>query len=465
MAAQYIKAYIILVFLHFTSVNAKELKFDETKFKESLAPAIQFRDHSAVFQLQDRMKRYGASGVSIAIVKNNDLIFTKAYGYIAKNSTVLVNEQTLFQAASISKPITALGIMHRLDGKKLSLDEPINNYLNSWKFNKGKPLTLRQLLSHTAGVNNASYSGYEQGAELPNLFDILNGIGELKAVKVELPIGQYNYSGGGYSLLQLVIENVFKQSFSQFMHSELFKTFNAPQSHFKIMDHSSKFNIAKGHGYSGNTYPSGWFNYPQKAAAGLWSTPTDIANLLIAYMKSYQGVDSKMMSKEQAKEVATVVESKMGLGFGVHGKGIDLHIDHAGWNKGYRAYMVAFPELGDAVVVMANSNYSNRLIEEIMRSVSGQFEWDAYKSTKLTLANWKTSKFQELVGSYRFSKAGFSVEIYQVDNYLELKTPRGTTHQLYPISKNSLVMLEDGAVIKVLENGILNFWGMNAHKI
>jgi len=464
MANVYYRSIIVLFLFYSLGVSAEQLNFDEEMFKNSLKPAAVFKNKNTDFKLFERMKYYGASAVSIVVIKNNNFVFTKAFGSLSKNCNTPVNEQSLFQAASLSKAITALAIMHLRQTLNLPLDEPLNNYLQSWQLEGGQSVTLRQLLSHTAGVNNTSYQGYEPSTKLPNLLNILNGTSESNKVSVVSSKGKYKYSGGGYMIVQQLIEDITKRNFSEYMRSEFFAKFSAKQSHFDVIKYSKEKNIAKGHGFSGNMYPNSWFNYPQKAAAGLWSTPTDLANLLAAYMKSYQGVDNRMISIRSAKEITTVIDSKMGLGFGVHSEGINLHIDHGGWTKGYRAYMTAFPERGDAVVVMANSNNSNRLIEEIMRSISNQLDWDAYKSQTFDLANWEQTKIKSFAGTYMIEPAGFSVEMIEHGDYFEMNTPRGTTHQLYPISENALVMIEDGTLVNVLDNGNLSFWGLSAIK-
>ena len=159
------------------------------------------------------------------------------------------------------------------------------------------------------------------------------------------------------------------------------------------------------------------------------------------------------------------VDANMGLGFGSHGDDIDLHIDHAGWSKGYRAYMTAFPERGDAVVIMANSNSSNRLIEEMMRGLSKQFSWNAYKSSNYNLAHWSKTKLEQFIGAYTIQPAGFSVEFTMINDHLQMTTPRGTSHVLYPISANQLVMIEDNVIVSINEQtNTLSFWGMTANK-
>jgi CubicO group peptidase (beta-lactamase class C family) len=459
-------AWNILFLFICSSAYANQNDFDENELRSSLIPAVAFPNSLSEFSLKERMQHYGASAVSIAIVRNNELIFQKGFGTLSKSNSKSINQNTIFQAASLSKAITSLGVMRLVAQDKISLDNPVNSYLKGWQLPRSSPVTVRELLSHTAGVNNASYSDFEQNEMLPNLMEILNGDVKSKAdsIRVEHPVGKFKYSGGGYMVLQKLMEDVSGSPYTEYMGVELFEKFGAKQSHFQRLSLSEKQNIAVGHGYSKEEYPNGWFIYPQEAAAGLWSTPSDLARILIAYMKAYQGIDTKLFPSKVAKDVAVAVDANMGLGFGSHGEGVDLHVDHAGWTKGYRAYMTAFPERGDAVVVMANSNHSNRLIEEIVRNISNQLGWNAYKPKDMSLAKWSEEKVGDLVGAYKMQPAGFIVTISKKDNYIEMKTPRGTIHQLYPVTDNKLVMIEDGTVVKILNNNELYFWGMKAKK-
>lgn len=447
--------------------SSSEILFDEKRLLNRLEPAVVFKNLDSSFTLQERMERYAVPGVSIAIVKDNKIVFAKGYGNSSQSSGKQVDIKTLFQAASLSKAVTALGVAQLVDKERLSLEKPVNHYLKNWKLEGGDSVTVSQLLSHSAGVNVPSFPGFKHEEEIPSLLEILQGspIAKTQAIAVEHDDGQYRYSGGGYQVLEKMIEEVTGKLFDTYMESELLKPYGAKNSHFRVMGISDKENIALGHGYRKNEYEDGWRIYPQAAAAGLWSTPSELAHLLIAYMRSYQGIDEGFISEELAKKISMPYVGQMGLGFGAHGVGDNLHIDHAGWTNGYRAYMTAFPEKGEAIVIMTNGDAGNRLIEEIMRSAARQLGWDAYQSTRRDRVRWSEHTLSNIAGTYTMEPAGFEVTIVVQNDHLQMTTPRGTRHELYPISDNQLVMIEDNTVVEVIDGGgELRFWGMTAHK-
>lgn len=466
---KYVYWLIAITVILVPSIRAKsslEIPFDEKKLVHGLEPAVVFKNAESHFTLQERMERYAVPGVSIAIVKDNKVIFAKGYGNSSQSSGKQVDINTLFQAASLSKAVTALGVAQLVDKENLSLEKPVNDYLKDWKLDGGDSVTISQLLSHSAGVNVPSFPGFEHEEEIPSLLEILQGspIAKTKPIAVEYDDSQYRYSGGGYQVLEKMIEEVTGETFDNYMESELLKPYGAKNSHFRVMEMSDKENVALGHGYKKNEYEGGWRIYPQAAAAGLWSTPSELAHLLIAYMRAYQGIDGGLISKELAKKMSMPYIGQMGLGFGAHGAGDNLHIDHAGWTNGYRAYMTAFPEKGEAVIVMTNGDAGNRLIEEIMRSAAKQLGWDAYQSTVRDTVRWSEQALADIAGTYAMDPAGFEVSIVVKDNHLQMTTPRGTSHELYPISDSQLVMIEDNTVVELIEGGRLRFWGMTAIK-
>ena len=356
--------------------------FKEEQFLTSLRAAVVFDGEKETSTLSDRMQRYGISAVSVAIVRNGKLTFAKSYGMLAKGGEEPATTTTLFQAASLSKAITALGILALAGDGDFSLDDPVNRHLKNWKLPNGDKVTIADLLSHTGGVNVPSYPGFGLDEVLPSTIQILNGAANSnsKAVRVADLRGKFRYSGGGYMVLQKLIESKTGQSFPRFMEQRVFQPSGAIHSHFNpLRSDSQHSSIAIGHRYNVEAVQGGWLTYPQSAPAGLWSTPTDLANVLIAYLKAYQGKNQTLFSSQLAKRLARPLDQNMGLGFGAHDSGRDLLVDHAGWTHGYRSYMVAFPERGDAAVIMTNGNAGNRLIDEIMRSLSSQFGWSAYK--------------------------------------------------------------------------------------
>ncbi|MCF6293585.1 MAG: beta-lactamase family protein [Robiginitomaculum sp.] len=446
--------------------------FDENAIENNLIPAVEFGGAQMNdMTVQSRMEHYGSSAFSISVINDGQIVWTKAYGTYLRDGERPISINTRFQAASLSKAIAGLGVMKLVDEEKIELFAPVNQYLQSWRLPQSKfaavPITVNNLLSHTAGVSTPSFSGYGANADLPNINQILDGLPPANSLAVEVSImpGEYQYSGGGYMVLQKIIEDISDKSFEEYMQGALFAPLGINQTSFDVIMPNDKANdIAPGMSWSGHTYDEGWWIYPEKAAAGLWSTPNDLAVILNSYIAAYQGNENHFFSQGTAHLMAKEIDQKMGLGFGVHGTGKALHMDHAGWARGYRSYMVVFPETGDGAVLMANGNGSHRLIQEMTRSIAKEFAWPAFKSQKLTRANWTFEQLNELAGNYRMNPAGFVISLAVKDDYLILSTPRGTNYTVYPTGENELVIIEDGLRIPVNREGniSLSMWGMQA---
>jgi CubicO group peptidase (beta-lactamase class C family) len=450
-------------------------EFDKNAIENNLIRAIEFSDvQMKDMTVKSRMEHYGVSAFSISIINDGQIIWTKAYGtYLVKGDRP-ISINTRFQAASLSKVITAIGVMKLVDEERIELFTPVDQYLQSWKLPQSKfaamPTTVNSLLSHTAGVSTPSFPGYQANSDLPNINQILDGLPPANSLAVEVSTmpGEYKYSGGGYMVLQKIIEDVSGKSFEKYMQDALFSPLGLNRMTFDVIMPNDKTNdIAPGMSWSGHTYDEGWWVYPEQTAAGLWATPGDLAVILKSYIAAYQGNENKLFSQNTALLMAKEIDQKMGLGFGVHGTGKAKHMDHAGWARGYRSYMVVFPETGDGAVFMANGNGSHSLIQEMTRLIAKEFDWPAFEPQKLTRANWTADQLNELAGEYKMDPAGFVISLAVKDDHLILSTPRGTSYTVYPMGDNELVIIEDGLRIPVNreEKISLSMWGMKAVQV
>ena len=177
------------------------------------------------YSITDHMQKYRIPGASIAVLDQGKLKCAKGFGIKEIGNSEPVTSDTLFQAGSVSKPITALGALYLVDRGLLKLDEDVNHFLKSWKvpeteFTKKEKVTLRRLLSHTAGVTLHGFQGYVRGAPLPSLVQILNGAppANTRPIVVDtVPGSHWRYSGGGFTIVQLMIEDVTGVPFSKWM--------------------------------------------------------------------------------------------------------------------------------------------------------------------------------------------------------------------------------------------------------
>jgi CubicO group peptidase (beta-lactamase class C family) len=316
--------------------------------------------------------------VSIAIIDHDRIVWARAFGADA-------TPRTLFQAASLSKLVTAVAALRLVQDGRLNLDRDVNAELTEWHvppsaMTGSSPVTLRGLLSMTAGIGVPGYLGYAPGAPLPNLTQILDGIPPANSppVRVEAVPGQrYAYSGGGYEIVQAIIQDATHQSFDAAMQRLVLRPVGMADSAFvQPLPASLVARAATGHSGDGNELPGGWRVVPELAAGGLWSTPTDLARLLIAIAGSYRGKPSALLVDTLARSMlARQNGGPYGLGGAVSGFGRDLVLMKRGQNIGYQSYMLVFPNTGQGIVVMTNSDNGTTLAAALVRRAAQVYRW------------------------------------------------------------------------------------------
>ncbi|MCG9747559.1 serine hydrolase domain-containing protein [Shewanella sp. Isolate8] len=334
--------------------------------------------------LEARMKAYGVPAVSIAVFDNNQIIWSKGYGKPDIESNQGVTRDTLFQAASISKAVTSVAAFKMIQNGNFELNEDVNLKLKRWhvpenQFTQQQKVTPSRIMSHTSGLNVSGFEGYTQNQTIPSLVQILQGssLSNSPAVKVFQKPGESEYySGGGMTVLQLLMEDTSAQPFSQLMQQLILKPLNMSQSSFELaLPNELQSQIAKGYDSQQSMIEGGYHLYPEKAAAGLWSTPTDLAKFMIALGKAYRGEDETLLSQQSAKTMLTRVPGAGGTGIGIDGEADAFRFRHSGGNAGYTCYAVSFANSGRGFVVMTNSDNGFQLIHEISRAVSETYGW------------------------------------------------------------------------------------------
>ncbi|MXR69886.1 serine hydrolase domain-containing protein [Shewanella insulae] len=334
--------------------------------------------------LKARMKAYGVPAVSIAVFDNNQVIWSKGYGKSDIASNQKVTTETLFQAASISKAVTSVAAFKMIQNSNFKLNQDVNLKLKRWQvpenqFTQQQKVTPSRIMSHTSGLNVSGFEGYAQNQTLPSVVQILQGsdLSNSPAVRVfQTPGESEYYSGGGMTVLQLLMEDTSEQPFSQLMQQLILKPLNMKQSSFE-QPNELQDQIAKGYDSQQTMIEGGYHLYPEKAAAGLWSTPTDLAKFMIALGKAYRGEDETLLSQQSARTMLTRVPGAGGTGIGIDGEADAFRFRHSGGNAGYTCYAVSFANSGRGFVVMTNSDNGFQLIHEISRAVSEVYGWPA----------------------------------------------------------------------------------------
>ncbi|MFT7604442.1 MAG: CubicO group peptidase (beta-lactamase class C family), partial [Saprospiraceae bacterium] len=217
-------------------------------------------------------------GAAIAIIENGKIILQKGYGYSDIDKKIKVNNLTGFNIASISKTVAAWGVMKLVQEGKIDLDAPAEKYLNRWHLPKSKfdadEVTIRRLLSHTAGLSLHGYPGWSPSDILPTIEESLegknNGPGGVEIIME--PGTKWKYSGGGYSILQLIIEEVTGEKFEVYMQGEILNPLGMTNSSYTI---DEKILNASSQEYDSFGEVIDFELFTAQAAAGLHTTIED----------------------------------------------------------------------------------------------------------------------------------------------------------------------------------------------
>ncbi len=351
------------------------------------------------YKLYERMEFYKIPGINISVVKNGKLVWNQAYGICDTENNKKVDTLTLFQAGSISKPIAALGILKLADQGLIDLDENVNSYLKGYKipeneFTKNTKVTLRAILSHTAGLNVSGIEGYAHNKKLPTTEEQISGKGNFERIVAgNEPNTTFSYSGGGYIIAQKVIEDVTGKSIEEYMHREFFEPWDMKMTTFK-QPLPSKYlsNVSTGYGVDGSMIEGKWQVFPSKAAAGLWTIPSDLAKYCIELQKIYNSEkEDGILSREIIEEMfsnpySLLVNEEIppalidspddywGLGPIMIGSKDNLIFKHGGSNAGFKSNYTAFVNKGDAIIIMTNGDNGYSLIYEIEKVLSDYYK-------------------------------------------------------------------------------------------
>jgi CubicO group peptidase (beta-lactamase class C family) len=333
------------------------------------------------------MAYYDVPGVSVAVITDFALDYVEVHGVKDRTTQEPVTAQTLFQAASLTKGVSAMGVVRLMQEGVVSLDRDVNDYLTSWRvpdnaFQATEKVTLRRLLSHTAGTTVHGFRGYRYTESVPTLVQILNGTPPANSPPVVLeavPGTRFQYSGGGYEIADQVVRDVTGGGFPEFMKSRVLDPVGMAHSTFEQPLPATWFDsAASGYYADGTPVPGRHHIYPEFAAAALWTTPSDYAHLLIEIQWSLRGESNRVLSRENAALLVTEVQSDYGLGFGLrllHGQ---PYFWHDGANDGFRGAMVAHLSRGHGVVVMTNSDNGLELAEAVIELIGRREKWPGY---------------------------------------------------------------------------------------
>ena len=337
--------------------------------------------------LDAAMQKLGVPGVSIAVIKDFEIQWSRGYGIADVTSGAKVTADTLFQAASISKPVAAMAVLKAVQDGRFSLDQDVNTILTSWKvpaseFTKRQPVTLRGLLSHTSGTDDGfGFPGYKPGAPVPTPVQILNGEPPSNVRSVVIgrePLTAFKYSGGGITLVQLLMTDVMKRPFADVMRDTVLTPLGMAHSAYEQpLSPERDRNAARAHDRTGAARDAKWHVYPELAAAGLWTTSPDLARFGIELQKSLQGKSNRVLNRAMANEMASPVGvGPFAIGMQMNKMGEGWYLNHGGSNWGFQCALFVHKTKGYGFAAMTNADSGGRLLAELQQRVAAAYKWD-----------------------------------------------------------------------------------------
>lgn len=413
----------IVLFTSCKTENSTNISTEIDAIENGLQPAIQVKGDSIIqFHILERMKYHNVPGVSIAIVQDGKLKWAKGYGISNTNNGNEVTVNTIFQAGSISKPVAALSALKLVEEGNINLDQDVNTYLKEWKvpdseFTKDEKVTLRRLLTHTAGMTVHGFPGYQQKDTFPSITKVLNGKGNTAAIYVDtIPSSIWRYSGGGYTVMEKLVEDISGLSLDEYMDKNILQPIGMKNSTYQ-QPLGTEYHSDVSAAYDGDEkiIEGLWHNYPEQAAAGLWTTPTDLAMYCIEIQEILSGKENGILSKETIEKMLTKHKNDWGLGPSLQWENDSLIFRHGGKNAGFTNELVSFANRGDAVIIMTNADNGGRLIGEVLRSVSKYYDWGISNPRVVETIDLPIEKLNELVGQYKLNFQVPDIGDYLVD--------------------------------------------------
>lgn len=427
----------------------------------ALVPGIVIEGEEPVSgTLAERMEHHRVPGVSVAVIHEGAIDWARGWGIADIETGRGVTPDTLFQAASISKPIAAMAALSLVEEGLLELDVNVNDRLSSWtlpenEFTAMAPATLRRLVTHTAGMTVHGFPGYGLDESVPTVVGVLDGEGNTDPIRVDTEPGTiWRYSGGGYTVAQLLMSDAAGLPFPELMQERVLGPLGMTSSTYAQPLPAERHGIAAvGYRSGGDPVDGRWHTYPEMAAAGLWTTPTDLARYAMSVQAARRTGEHPVLSGETIDEMLTPGLNDHGLGPGISGNG--TRFGHGGANEGYRCQLIAWIDAGKGVAIMTNSDSGSELSTEILFAVAREYGWEDLQPTTRSIAEIEPATYEVLVGTYRNEGTGEVVLELHEGRLMATLSWAGQSAELLPESDTVWFVRDSGMRVEVvLEDGL-----------
>ncbi|HEX4322281.1 MAG TPA: serine hydrolase [Acidobacteriaceae bacterium] len=428
-------------------------------------------DEHATHSLADRMKELNVPGVSIAVIHHDKIEWARGFGVQVIGGHA-VTPETMFQAGSISKPLAAMAALRLVQEGKLSLDTDVNTYLTSWKLPSdpvaaGKPITLRELLTHTAGITVHGFPGYASNEPVPTLVQVLNGEkpANTAAIRSEAAPGAgWKYSGGGYTIMQQVLIDTTKEPFPKLLHDSVLEPIGMSHSSYEQpLPAALRETAATPYRGDGKAVEGGAHTYPEMAAAGLWTTPTDLARYAIEVRHSLEGKANHVLSEAMTRQMVTAGQGHWGLGLEIGGADSNPYFSHGGANEGFRNIFLAYENSGEGAVVMTSSDAGGEIGEEVLNSIATEYGWPDHRPEVRAVVQVDPKILASYVGTFELEK-GFDLVVTVENGQLAGQATGQDKFPLYAESEAKFFPILFPAEVEFVKDGSGNVTALILHQ-
>ena len=442
------------------------------RIENGLVPVVHIvGDDPVTFNLEDRLEEFGVPGMSVAFVEDGEISWSKAWGMADVASGRPMDVDTLLLAGSISKPVAAIRALQLAENGVFDLDEDVNRYLKSWQlpeneFTSKEKVTIRRILNHTAGLTVWGFPGYDKGDDVPTVIEVLDGLGNTDPVRVfQEPGKAWLYSGGGTTIMQLAITDQEGLSFPDTMQAHVLDPMRMPGSTFENPLPEEYHSIAAtGYRINGDEVEGKWPIYPEMAAAGLWTKPSELIQYAIEIQRIHQTGEDGVLRHDTVVEMLSPGLESFGLGPMID----EFTFSHGGADEGFRAHLVAWKDQPYAVVAMVNSD-NGRILREFLLSVAREYDLRGIEQEIREVADMQAEQMSRFEGRYEMPEyETFNVRL--VGDRLEMKSGSFDPPLLVlPQSSNEFFSVTDGEIVTFDVDGdeVLGFevWGLRAERV
>jgi len=375
-------------------------------------------------KLLDRMAFYKVPGLSLAVMDNFRLEWAKIYGYKDIVQYQKLTPDTAFQVGDLSQPVSATVILCLVKENLLKLEEQLGPYFTEialagrkFKPSENISMSLASLLSHSAGFYPWTSSGYSRSSAVPDLAQVIRG--EEPAQNYFIfrgfdPEAGVRFSDFNYVLLEKYLEDKTQKKLEELAKEKIFTRLSLNNTFFGL---PVSADIASGHLREGPEVDGSWDRYPEQAARGLWSNPSDYLKFMVELIECAKGKKDGLLSTELARQMFSSQSPGTGYGFRLEGEHERFKIYLKGKTNGYNSALLVYPSLGQGVVIMTNSDNGGVLIDEILRGLSVIYDWPDFKPEEKTLYRLDPSIYKQYSGRYQVNDSYF-LDVSYEDYYL-----------------------------------------------